>query len=281
MSSILKALKRIEVQSSRTDSFFAMPKAIDTKQVNNSKARRRWFIPGLIAVSLILLVIVTTAIILFSRRQPIITKKIPAGLSGKQKEGPAALLEKSHIFKAKIPPASKNLAQSAPTKAQLAKNQINSSLPAVDTKEKPAKTPPIVPKVTADQQNTKPATTVRSPEPGVAATPKKPLQKRPTPSDAAASKKTVAARSVPSGKPATKAKKSDSTKTYDRLDDAKLKLQALAWFNDASKRMAVINSHIVREGGSVDGYQVTQIRRQDVVVSDGKKSWRVEFGLNH
>jgi len=29
----------------------------------------------------------------------------------------------------------------------------------------------------------------------------------------------------------------------------------------------------------VDGYQVTQIRRQDVVVSDGKKSWRVEFGL--
>ena len=45
--------------------------------------------------------------------------------------------------------------------------------------------------------------------------------------------------------------------------------------------MAVINSRIVREGGSVDGYQVTQIRRQDVVVSDGKKSWRLEFGLKY
>jgi hypothetical protein len=65
------------------------------------------------------------------------------------------------------------------------------------------------------------------------------------------------------------------------MDDTKLKLQALAWFSDASKRMAVINSHIVREGGSVDGYQVTQIRRQDVVVNDGKKSWRLVFGLKH
>jgi hypothetical protein len=45
--------------------------------------------------------------------------------------------------------------------------------------------------------------------------------------------------------------------------------------------MAVINSRIVREGGSVDGYQVTQIRRQDVVVNDGKKSWRLVFGLKH
>jgi hypothetical protein len=97
----------------------------------------------------------------------------------------------------------------------------------------------------------------------------------------AASKKSAAARSVPSGKPATKAKKPDRTRTYDRIDDSKLKLQALAWFNDASKRMAVINSHIVREGGSVEGYQVTQIRRQDVVVSDGKKSWSLEFGLKH
>ena len=281
MSSILKALKRIEVQSSRTDSFFTMPQTIDTQQVNNSKARRRWFIPGLITVSLILLVIVIAAIILFSQRQPITTKKFPAGVSDKQKEGSASLLEKSNIFKAKIPSGSRNQAQSSPKKAQLAKNQIKSSLPAVDTKETPAKVRSIVPKVTVDQQNTKPTTTVRSSEPGTAATHKKPLPKRPTPKDAAASNKTVAARSVPSGKPATKAKKPDRTGTYDRLDDAKLKLQALAWFSDASKRMAVINSHIVREGGSVEGYQVTQIRRQDVVVSDGKKSWRVEFGLKH
>ena len=65
MSSILKALKRIEVQSSRSDSFFSMPKTSDTKQTNHSKARRRWFPPSLMTVSLVLLVIAIAAIILF------------------------------------------------------------------------------------------------------------------------------------------------------------------------------------------------------------------------
>jgi hypothetical protein len=280
LSSILKALKKIEEKSSRTDSFFTMPKTIDTQPQNNSKTRRRWLIPGVIIGFLILLVLAIATIDLFSRRQPIITKKFPAEVSDKQTQRPASLMVKSNIFKAKIPPRSINRAKSGPKRTQLAKNQTKSSPPAVDTKEIPAKARSIAPKATIDQQNTKLPTTVRSPKPETTPTSKAPLQKRPPPK-ATASKKSVAARSVPSGKPATKTKQPDRTRTYDRLDDAKFKLQALAWFNDASKRMAVINSHIVREGGSVDGYQVTQIRQQDVVVSDGKKSWRVEFGLKH
>jgi hypothetical protein len=282
LSSILKALKRIEVQSSRSDSFFSMPKTSDTKQTNHSKARRRWFPPSLMTVSLVLLVIAIAAIILlFSRHQPIVTKKFPTGVSGNQTENPASLLKKSDIFRAKIPPRSKNLVESSPKKAQLAKNQMKSTAPPGNVKEMLAKKNSITPKVAVDQQNSVPTSTVRSSQPGAAASLKKPPQKRPTSKDTAAAKKSGTARSVPSGKPAAKAKKPDSTRTYDRIDDAKLKLQALAWFNDASKRMAVINSHIVREGGSVEGYQVTQIRRQDVVVNDGKKSWSLEFGLKH
>ena len=280
MSSILKALKRIEEKSSRTDSFFTMPKTIDTQQMNNSKARRRWLIPGVVIGFLILLVIAIATINLFSRRQPIITNKFPAGVSDNQKDRPASLLVNSNIFKAKIPPRSINQVESSPKKAQLAKNQTKSSPSTVDTKEMPTKARFKAPKATVDQRNTSLPTAVRSPEPGTAPTPKMPQQKGPTPK-AADPKKTVATRSVPSGKPATQTKQPDRTRTYDRLDDAKFKLQALAWFSDASKRMAVINSHIVREGGSVDGYQVTQIRQQDVVVSDGNKSWRVEFGLKH
>jgi hypothetical protein len=230
---------------------------------------------------LVLLLIVIAAIILFSRQQPIITKKFPTGVSENQKENSASLLEKSNIFKAKIPPGSKNLAESPPKKVQLAKNQMKSTAPPGNVKEMPAKEHSITPKVPVDQQNSIPTSTVRSPQPGAVASLKKPPQKRPTSKDTAAFKKSGAARSVPSGKPATKAKKPDRARTYDRIDNSKLKLQALAWFNDASKRMAVINSHIVREGGSVEGYQVTQIRRQDVVVSDGKKSWSLEFGLKH
>ena len=281
MSSILKALKRVEVQSSRSDPFFTMPKASDTKQAINSNSRRRWFRPGLITVFLVLLVIVMAAIILLSRRQPIITKKFPTGISEKQKENPASLLGKPNIFRAKIPPGSTNLTESPPKKAPLAKNQIESTVSAGDVKEMPAKVGSLMPEVTVDQQDSKPAATVPIPQPGTAATLKQPLQKRPTSKDTAASEKSVTVGSVPSGKPATKTKNPDRTGTYDRINDANLKLQALAWFNDASKRMAVINSRIVREGGSVDGYQVTQIRREDVVVSDGKKSWRLEFGLKY
>ena len=281
MSSILKALKRIEVQSARSDSFFSMPKTTNTKQVNNSKAKRRWFPLSLITVSLVLLLIIAiAAIILFSRQQPIITKKLPIGVSENQRENPASLLEKSNIFRAKILPESKNPAESPPKGVQLAKNQMKSTVPPGNVKEMPAKEDSITPKVAVDQQNSIPTSTVSNPQPGAAASLKKPPQKRPPSNETAASKKSGAVKSVPSGKPAAKAKKPDSTRTYDRIDDSKLKLQALAWFDDASKRMAVINSHIVREGGSVEGYQVTQIRRQDVVLNDGKKSWSLEFGLN-
>ena len=279
MSSILKALKRIEVQSSHSDAAFTRPETSDTIGANNSITRRPWFIPALITVSVVLLVIVATAIILFNRRQPITAKKFPAGVSGNQNEVPASSLEKSSIFRAKIPPRSKSPTESSPKKAQLAKNQMKLTDPAVAVKETPAKAPSKKSKAAVDQPASKPTPTITAARPETAARLKGTAQKSPPLKDRVDSKKRAAARSVPSGKPATRAKKPDRTRTYDRIDDSKLKLQALAWFNDASKRMAVINSRIVREGGSVDGYQVTQIRRQDVVVSDGKKSWRLEFGL--
>jgi hypothetical protein len=43
--------------------------------------------------------------------------------------------------------------------------------------------------------------------------------------------------------------------------------------------MAVINGRIVHEGESIDGYQVITIRQDDIVVKEGRKSWRLEFGL--
>jgi type II secretory pathway component PulC len=63
------------------------------------------------------------------------------------------------------------------------------------------------------------------------------------------------------------------------IDDSKLKLQAIAWSDDAARRMAVINNHIVREGEAVDGFSITKIREDDVIVNDGTTSWRVKFSL--
>jgi hypothetical protein len=67
--------------------------------------------------------------------------------------------------------------------------------------------------------------------------------------------------------------------SLNRLDDSKLRVMAIAWAEDPGRRLAVVNGHIVREGESVDGYTVTRIRRDDLVVSDGTRSWRVELNL--
>jgi type II secretory pathway component PulC len=43
--------------------------------------------------------------------------------------------------------------------------------------------------------------------------------------------------------------------------------------------MVVINGLIIHEGESVEGYQIVKIRQEDVIVKQGGKSWRLEFGL--
>ncbi len=70
-----------------------------------------------------------------------------------------------------------------------------------------------------------------------------------------------------------------AAESLSRLDNSKLKVMAIAWYADPAKRIAVINGSLVKEGESVEGYKVTQIRKDDVIVSDGSRSWRVEFGL--
>lgn len=281
MSSILKALKRIEVRSPQSEEFFTMPQTVDRKAANNSKTKRRWFVPGLIGFILVVLVFIVAAIIIINRRQPIVAKKMPPGVLEKQKGNPASILKESNVYRAKIPIGGTNQTKSPRKTTNLSKNNIKPASPAGNIKERATDARFKMPNVTVNQQNSKPTAAVGNPQPETAETLKRPLAKKTASKATEASKKTIAGKSVPSGKPASKAKKPVATRKYDRMDDSKLKLQALAWFSDASKRMAVINSRIVREGGSVDGYQVTQIRRQDVVVNDGKKSWRLVFGLKH
>ena len=71
----------------------------------------------------------------------------------------------------------------------------------------------------------------------------------------------------------------ESLDALQALDSSQLKLQAIAWSEDISRRMAVINNRIVREGETVDGFSITKIRQDDVIVTDGSASWKLEFSL--
>lgn len=91
-----------------------------------------------------------------------------------------------------------------------------------------------------------------------------------------AQRSTPAQDRAPATRPAGSRTPEDS---LSRLEESKLKVMAIAWADDPARRLAVVNGHIVKEGESVEGYNVMQIRKDDIIVNDGGRSWRVELNL--
>lgn len=63
------------------------------------------------------------------------------------------------------------------------------------------------------------------------------------------------------------------------LNDNSLIINAIAWSNDPTKRLAVINSAIVRQGQTIGGFLVVEIEEDQVTVQQSDKKWRVMFRL--
>jgi hypothetical protein len=167
-------------------------------------------------------------------------------------------------FHAKLPDV-KTASPSPPVAAQPLPGQA-ASVPA------PAALPPAASEA--------PAT--RKPAPPAARAAARLLPKDRLPAPATERPSTSAQKAAPAGKnespgrpPATRTPEDN----LSPLDNFKLKVMAIAWQADATRRIAVINGHIVKEGESVDGYTITRIRKDDVIVNDGSRSWRVEFNL--
>ena len=246
MSSILKALKRIEGQSPPPKSFPTPRGPAGGKQAATSNTGRPWRLRRFITVSLVLLVIVGIAIIGFQRRQFLTSKIFPAGSRAAGQKKTNAAEDKSKIFRAKIP--------------------------STTVKQAPRRPEPTRP--AGKQTKSLPARQLQNRSTGRTLAQKETSRQKLTPS-----KKSIAGKRTASRKPAVLSPKTREIRTYAKLNDSKIKLQALAWSSDAARRMAVINGRIVREGESMDGYQINQIRQEDVVVSDGRQSWSLEFGL--
>ena len=243
MSSILKALKRIEGQSPPPQSFPALPDAVDAKQAVNSNTRKRRRRRRIITVSLVLLVIVVIAVIVFQRRQFVTSIIFPAGSPAAKQPKSNAPEQKSRIFRVKIPPTTVEQAPKKQKPTRSARQQIK---------------------------------TVSNKQPPSGTTANKPARKQSSRQKFKPSKKSIAGKRTATREPGSVTKK---TKSYAKLNDSKIKLQALAWSSDTARRMVVINGRILHEGESMEGYQINQIRQEDVIVSDGRQSWSLEFGL--
>ncbi len=63
------------------------------------------------------------------------------------------------------------------------------------------------------------------------------------------------------------------------LGDGILKINAISWSQQADERLAVINSAIVREGQTVEGFRLVRIMEDGVIVQRAGQKSRVEFRL--
>ena len=63
------------------------------------------------------------------------------------------------------------------------------------------------------------------------------------------------------------------------LEDQNIKMQAISWAVQPENRIAVINAKIVREGDSIGGYRITEIREDGVIVRKGGQAHKLEIRL--
>lgn len=282
MSSILRALKRIEKEAPPADESHPWPRPIDSKKAVKARVKRRWMVNKLVSGLIVFLVVLVAGWIAFSQRHRIIDALLSVHSSEDNRQISTAPVKKKPAHQQKIKPRAANaikpVQRNAPASGiQTGKTIAKSRPPSPDT----LKSRPNI----AVQKNVTRPRTIKNPTPADRKIPLKNTIKRsqavqPSVSQRAPAGAPTEQRSSSAQKPAKVSGGQDAG--FDALrviNDSILKLQAIAWAEETARRMAVINDHIVREGGTVDGYSITKIRRDDVIVNDGSTSWRLEFSL--
>jgi hypothetical protein len=282
LSSILKALKRIEKAAPRQDDSIGWPRQIDDKKAVKSRAKKTWFFNRLLSLLVIIIIFLIAGWLVLDNKNLIIAKLFPQRTIDRPQQAPQTSKKKSSVHQAKIdrssaipkkkPLSTSQLSKSSTRKTVSEKDPLRTTpnspavkLPSSASPQKPQKSSKIPP----SQKDVRPSEMkirAQTSRPETITTPPK------------SGTKSVSRASAQGNKiPATR----QNVSTIQRMMDDKLKLQAIAWSADAGRRMAVINNHIVREGESIEGFSVTQIRQEDVIVDDGSQPWRLEFGLKH
>lgn len=75
--------------------------------------------------------------------------------------------------------------------------------------------------------------------------------------------------------------KPDITEQNENLpeikNDSRLKIQAIAWAEEPSRRFVVINNSIIREGGTIDSITVVSIEDNIIHFNENGNTWRQRF----
>ena len=278
MSSILRALKKIEKIAPRQEDSPPWPRPINKKKAVNSRVKKTWLYNKLLSIGAALIVMLLIGWLGISHRHMIIAKLFPAKPASVSQQQSISSKQKEHVNDTKIKKTAPNSdgapqRRSSPAgKPSIQKKSMKmSSQRSLPGQRSSNESSPLkgstnfsASKKISPLRHAKISNQPNQP-PGLTASPKVPVEQ-------ANSSKSLAQKRKKSAAP-------NRQSALPRITDSQLFLQAIAWSNDSSQRLAVINNRIVREGESVDGYSITEIRQEDVVLNDGTNAWRLEFSL--
>lgn len=71
----------------------------------------------------------------------------------------------------------------------------------------------------------------------------------------------------------------DEPLPMDRLEGVGFKIQAISWGEAPRERLVVIGNQVLREGDGLEGYRISRINPDDIVLRRGDNTYRLEFGL--
>lgn len=281
MSTILKALKQVD-QTDSAEDIESWPSKIHTKETVKARVQKVRLNRKVYLTIILVLIIVAAGWLGYTQKNVLQTMLFSGRTSENDGLTSSTSSEKAPVHVSKISPPSSNQTPGA-AKKDPPPNTGNqrAGLKSESQRTRPDKPPGQLPKIPVQKNIIKSQGVTTSDQTGPLPRPAQSKSRinRSQPADPQNTVRDQARAPVPS--PAKKAKTpaKQVTRSYQRLTESKLELQAIAWSNDATQRIAVINGHVVREGESVEGFSVTQIRRDDIIVNDGTESWRLEFGL--
>lgn len=65
--------------------------------------------------------------------------------------------------------------------------------------------------------------------------------------------------------------------SIDRLEGVSIKIQAISWSDIPENSLAVINNQVLRVGDGIEGYQISRINPDDIILQRGGKAFRLDF----
>jgi hypothetical protein len=282
MSTILKALKKLEQDKAASPPGGPLPIHASSGETNQSNQKERFakVLLGILTASLILAFSVYSYLLTRDRDTRASSRATggPAMTSPQDKQpGPRLEEQKQLASSGRTTPGPDSRAGAAsvsPTENRLPSSPATSR-PALANVSRPAPGPATSAPAQPARQATPAQQTARQPtaraplgaSQRVAAAPDKQVKAKP------------ATPSSPVVSPQPAATPAKAQPEIARLTDGRLKAHAIAWSTDPEKCSAVINASIVHVGDSVDGFVVVTIEQESIILREtGGAMWRLVIG---